>query len=191
MQIEIQDEQFYIGINWGAIHELGWFNSTYSIPVDLDIICYQIDENNQLVTTLKIDTNNIEWGELSEDDMSGDMNGNDHEDNEWILFKSSHIPQGNKLIIASINYTEQSLFRISHFDYRIYRGKTNNPDHIFYHKNIKKEIIIEDGSESFIIGVLSKENDRILFTPINKPSDHKESIGLFEEIVSLETTSQA
>ncbi|MDC1106441.1 hypothetical protein OAT16_07015 [Prolixibacteraceae bacterium] len=189
MNIEIKDEHFFIGINWGAIQELGWFNSTYSIPVDLDIICYQIDSSGHLVSTLNIDTNNSDWGELSQDNMSGDMNGNDHQDNEWILFKTELIPEGHRLIIASVNYTEQSLSRISHFDYRVYNGNTNNPDKIYCQKNIKKETHIGEDSESFIVGVLYKKNKSIIFSPIDLASDHKEPIGLFEDIVALGLTS--
>ncbi|QZE12780.1 hypothetical protein K4L44_09280 [Halosquirtibacter laminarini] len=182
MKIEVKGNEFYIGINWGAIKELGWFKSTYAIPVDLDILCFEVNNKRQLEVITNLEKKETTWAELSQDDMSGDMNGDDKLDNEWITFYTKRIHEGSRFYVGVINYTEQSLIKVSHFDYRIYNGAPNKDDEIFYKKDILKEVALDHDSESIILGYLTKESGKVYYIPIESPSQCKMKENMFEEI---------
>lgn len=182
MSIEIDKTKFTIGINWGPIKEMGWFNTEQKIPVDLDLICFEIDRDGLLVNTLSFELEKHPWGKLSQDDMSGDLSGDDHRDNEWIEFDLEPLTYGHQLVVGVINYTEQSLCNITHFDYRIYTGEINRPKEIFYYKNIKREIPLNYDSESMILGCLERLNGTIHYKELEISSHYKDPIGLWNEM---------
>ena len=86
----------YIGINWGAIEEPGWFGAIEYHAVDIDLVCYEINEHNQIIQTLSCNHNTTSWGKISDDDTIGDIEEDDLMDNEWVKVKSHKIPAGIK-----------------------------------------------------------------------------------------------
>ena len=162
MSVIINPDKLIAGINWGAVPEKGWFGAIDYRPADLDLACYQLNEDGELVGTLSLGKRKMPWGLLSQDDMSGDLFGNDNEENEWIQFNLKSLAEGNKLLLSVINYTEQPLTDLLHFEYRLYTGEVNKVKQLHYFKNIK-EIPLENNVQGIFLGVIERVDVEFLF----------------------------
>ena len=120
MNTILKSNQIIVGLNWGAISEDGWFNSKLLVGIDLDLCCFLIDKSQNLKEIISLKNPNSIYGKLSKDDMEGDMYGNDQKDNEWLMIDLNKINTNSELHISISNYSEKSLKKMSHLDYRIY-----------------------------------------------------------------------
>lgn len=181
MSIYINKENIILGINWGAIPEKGWFGATQLNGVDLDMCCFEIDQNNNCCSSISWEEKLSSWGTMSQDDMTGDMMGDDQQDNEWIVIDLKKVPKNHKLILTVINYTEQSISDLFHFDYRIYSGVPNNVNDLFYFKNMK-EISITKNAKGVFFGLIENTNDRWIYHNKEIPLDELSFNQQFEKI---------
>ena len=159
MNTILESNQIIVGLNWGAILEDGWFNSKLHVGIDLDLCCFLIDNSQNLKDLISLENPNSIFGELSKDDMEGDMDGNDQRDNEWLIIDLNKINTDFELHISISNYSEKSLKKISHLDYRIYSGKPNQVIKRFYFKDLKK-IELNNTTKGIYLGKI-KNNDGV------------------------------
>ncbi|MCU4177701.1 hypothetical protein [Carboxylicivirga sp. N1Y90] len=162
MSVIINNERLIAGINWGAVAEKGWFAAVDYSPVDLDLWCFELDKNGKYVQILSFENKTNDWGRLSQDDMSGDLYGNDKEDNEWINFYLNKLPKGHKLCLSVINYTEQPINNLLHFDYRIYTGEANKVQTLFYFKDLKKKTFSNE-VQGLFLGYIERDDYSLVF----------------------------
>lgn len=181
MSILIKNENVVWGINWGAVPEKGWFGSTQLNGVDLDMCCFEIDQKFNLCSTLNWEERASLWGTMSQDDMTGDMAGDDQQDNEWITLYLKKVPVNHRLILSIINYTEQSISDVLHFDYRIYSGSPNNVKDLYYFKNMK-EISMTKNAKGIFFGLIENKNGQWIFNNKEIPFDELNFNQQFEKI---------
>ncbi len=162
MDIHIKDNRIIVGINWGAIPEKGWFGATQLTGVDLDMCCFEVDQNLKNISTLNWEKKETNWGKISQDDMAGDMLGDDQQDNEWIILDLNKVSTSNVLLCTVSNYTEQSISQLSHFDYRIYCGAPNKVHNLFYSKNMK-EIPIDNATKGVFLGIIKNMEGKWIY----------------------------
>ncbi len=183
MSVIVCEKELIAGINWGAIREKGWFGATEYCSADLDLICYEVNDRNEEVLTINFERKETVWGKLGPDDMSGDIGENDKEDNEWIHFDLEDLACGHTLYLAVINYTEQPLNRLTHFDYRIYSGKANKVDHLFYFKDIRK-LKIKSETQGIFLGMIRREGRNFVFHNRETPLYAKDTETQLKEILA-------
>jgi len=183
MNTILKSNQIIVGLNWGAVFEKGWFESELRVGVDLDLCCFSIDSHHNTKEILNIENAKLVWGSISKDDMEGDMDGNDQKDNEWLILNMDHINTKNELYISIVNYSENSLKKISHLDYRIYSGSPNNLNNRFYFKDLK-QVNINDTTKGIYLGKIKHIDGNWSFHNLETQLEVCEPIQQIEQILS-------
>lgn len=184
MNTKLNSNQIIIGVNWGAIHEKGWFESTQLVGVDLDMCCFLIDVNKTTKKILNWENTSSIWSSISSDDMQGDMEGNDQKDNEWLTINLNQINPNCEIHVTISNYSEKSMQKLSHFDYRIYSGRPNEVLQRFYFKNLK-EISICNNAKGLYLGCIKNTNGMWQFNTCETPLEVCDAEEQIEEILNL------
>lgn len=157
-------ESLYVGLNWGATKEKGWFDGEVNISVDLDLGAFII-KNNRIVDRIFFakSESTIANTHLSHDDNTGDLQGNDDLDNEIITVNFNSNTQDTYTIIFFImSYTELEFGKIPYVQCRIYDGFPNEPAHVY----MQKDYAVMEGFEkatSVVIGELKITTDSSTF----------------------------
>jgi len=124
-----------IGLNWGAIKEKGWFDGDETRGVDLDLGAFII-QNNKIVDRLSYankKSEDIVSANLTIDDNTGDLEGNDFKDNEIVIIKfDDNYDDEFSVIFFLLSYSEFPFGKIPYVQCRIYDGSPNMHDNNIY-----------------------------------------------------------
>ncbi|WP_067146250.1 TerD family protein [Pseudotamlana agarivorans] len=186
MDRKLNCNQVIIGINWGAIFERGWFESEQRVGVDLDLCCFLLDSDQNTKEILNWENSSSIWGSISNDDMEGDMEGNDQKDNEWLTLNLNQVNNNFELHISISNYSEKSLRKLSHFDYRIYTGHPNEVNKSFYFKDLKHSNL-NDTSKGVYLGRIKKIDGIWQFSTMETQLEACDAGQQIEQILSIVT----
>jgi len=172
-KIKLEDNMpaFYLGLNWGAIHEKGWFKGHETRGVDLDLGAFII-KNNKIVDRIFYAKNeskeNVISASLSVDDNTGDLNGNDYLDNEIITINFDDENDDKFSVIFFLSsYSELEFGTLPYVQCRIYDGFPNKADKIYLDIDYSKLSGFKNAT-SIIIARLEVHNKKKELTPLNK-----------------------
>ncbi len=160
----------YLGINWGATNEKGWFDGRETHGVDLDLGAFII-QNNKIIDRLFYAKNNsqgIVSANLSIDDNTGDLHGNDYLDNEIITINFDDEDDDEfSVIFFLISYSELPFGEIPYVQCRAYDGFPNKADNIYLDFDYSKMVNFKNATGMIIaqLNVLNKNKELI---PFNK-----------------------
>jgi len=164
---------FYVGANWGAIEEKGFFGSK-KVAVDLDLSIGTFSKSKELLEVIyfgNLSTNGIKH---SGDDLVGDEEGDDGLDNEVIEVNLNTIDSEVDQIVFVLNsYKGQDFATIPYASLRIYEGKAEKVDHVVATYNIAHDAKFAN-HVSMILGKLSHINNEWKFTAIGEAIKDKQ-----------------
>jgi len=160
----------FIGLNWGAISEKGWYGEFEMKGIDLDLGAFII-KNGKIIDRISYantSSNKIINIEISLDDHTGDLNGNDYIDNEVVTVNFDNEIQEDFSIIFFINsYSEMEFGKIPYVENRIYDGILENPSKVYFEIDYTKNKDFINAT-AVIIGELVVTNESKDFYVINK-----------------------
>lgn len=142
-----------IGVNWGAITKKG-FLGTKQVAVDLDASVGMFDEQGNLVDTVWFRqlTSTCKSVHHSGDDRTGDIGGDDGQDNEIIKVDLTRVP-GNvhQLALVLNSFNQQNFGDIPFANIRIHDGKAQGSGSVFAKFDIAHDPSFS-GKTSMIMG---------------------------------------
>jgi len=164
-QIELPDERFILGINWGAIEEKGWFGAKGYLSVDLDLNLVVISASGKVLSEHNWKNKTTNMIRLSGDDTTGDIFINDGLDNEYAILDLSYLDETNRLLAFVNNFTVYVFGKLGHFDYRIYTGQPNHPEKVHYFSDLTK---VKDFDRAFGIfpGTFQWQDEKMIYRPM-------------------------
>ena len=171
IKIEESISTIYLGLNWGATKEKGWFKGHETRGVDLDLGAFII-QNNKIVDRIFYAKNeskkSVISASLSVDDNTGDLQGNDYLDNEIITIDFDDENDDEfSVIFFLISYSEMEFGSIPHVQCRIYDGFPNIANNIYLDIDYSKTPDFSN-STSLVIAKLNVVNSKKELVPINE-----------------------
>lgn len=159
---------FSVGLNWGAIEHGGFFGFGASVEaVDLDASAICFDKDNHPLDT-------IYYGQLDSrlargfihhtgDDRTGDVGGDDGEDNETIIVDLTKAPANvDKIAFVLVSFQAHDFSIVPHAGLRLYEGTPEAVGQVVATFNISKEARYA-GHVAMIMGYLYRRNDKWKF----------------------------
>jgi len=177
-EFDIEGNSLCIGINWGSVPvENSYFYQKNHEPIDLNLSCVMVNTDGkieEMVTPNKLNGHYLAV-KHSGNDKTGDLNGDDKIDNEYLTINLSKIQQDvSKIYIflsaKNINYKE-----LPHALFSVYNSEVRQQDKTISIADLKTE-----GSTQFA--------DNILMCTIYKTNfgwKYKKNIKAFPEIKEM------
>ncbi|GAB2701926.1 TerD family protein [Mucilaginibacter koreensis] len=162
-----------VGINWGAIEHKGLFGiGSRKEAVDLDGSCALFDANKKLEEVVYFGHLKSKNGAVkhSGDDLTGDMGGDDGQDNEVITLDFSMLSPSTEYVAFVLNsFRGHDFGKIPFASIRIYEGTPKRVNEVFAKYDIAHGAGFA-GHVSMVMGVFYKKNGEWKFNAIGEPT---------------------
>ncbi len=165
-------ETISVGVNWGTIQQKGFFGASKTVAVNLDLsvgVFAASDRPLDVVYCSKLvsDCGSIQH---SGDDSTGDLNGDDGQDNETIVVDLESLNDRAEQLAFVLNYSGgQDFHGIPHARIRLYEGSPGRIEREYATFDIANDARFS-GSVSMIIGKLYKQRGIWKFSAIGEPT---------------------
>lgn len=165
-----------VGVNWGGVESksmLGFV--TKRDPVDLDASCVLYNDKKQPIDVIYFENlkSKDDAVKHSGDDETGDMKGNDDEDNEIITVDFSKLSKSVAYVAFVLNsFSGQDFSSLPFASVRIYEGMPGMIKETYAQYDMTSMAAFA-GNVSMVIGVFYKKDGQWLFKGIGQPTKDK------------------
>jgi tellurium resistance protein TerZ len=175
-----------VGVNWGAIEKRSWLGGKTMEAVDLDASCATFDDNNKSLEVIYFGNLKSKNGSIrhSGDDLTGDMGGDDGQDNEVITVDLAQLPaEVSKIAFVLNSFRGHDFKTIPFASIRIYEGTPSRVNEVFATYDIANDASFA-GSVSMVMGVFYKRNGEWKFNAIGEATTDRDLRSTLVTVIS-------